>query len=336
MARPLKNNAEYFSHDADMRNNIKIKALRRRFSHKGYAVWCFILETLTDADCFEISFNEVNQELLAADFDISAEELCEIVEYCQKIGLLQSTQDGCYLYCEAHKRRLADVVALREKCSRGGKLGMAARWGGGGDKKAHRNKNTLITPDNNSYNTLITPDNKVKEIKVKEIKEKESKDREIVYPYRDISRLWNEICGGKLPKVKALNDSRRQKIKCRLSESGAKTADEMTAWAKELFERIAASSFMCGENNHQWTATFDWIFENEKNWVKVSEGNYDNKRGSNTGFTGVQNKLGVGEYITPDGKRTYGSGRANIPLSAPPRPSEKYQWSAESQNWIML
>ena len=325
MARPLKNNAEYFSHDADMRNNIKIKALRRRFSHKGYAVWCFILETLTDADCFEISFNEVNQELLAADFDISAEELCEIVEYCQKIGLLQSTQDGCYLYCEAHQRRFSGLLTKRKyDRERVAGLSKEGKQPETGVIAARISKTDNSRSDN--------PYSKVKESKVKESKVKEKRE----YPLSDIFRLWNETCGGKLPKVKALNDSRRQKIKCRLSESGAKTTDEMTAWAKELFERIAASAFLCGENNHQWTATFDWIFENDKNWVKVSEGNYDNKRGSNTGFTGVQNKLGVGEYITQDGRRTYGSGRANIPLSAPPRPSEKYQWSAESQNWIML
>lgn len=38
MARPKKNNAEYYTHDADMRNDMKIKALRRKFSHTGYAV----------------------------------------------------------------------------------------------------------------------------------------------------------------------------------------------------------------------------------------------------------------------------------------------------------
>ena len=52
MARPKKNNAEYFTHDADMRNDVKIKALRRKFSHTGYAVWNYLLETLTDSDFF--------------------------------------------------------------------------------------------------------------------------------------------------------------------------------------------------------------------------------------------------------------------------------------------
>ena len=112
MARPSKNNAEYFSHDADMRNNRKVKALRRRFSHKGYAVWCFILETLTDADYFEIKFDEVTQDLLAADFDITNEELQSIVAYCVKIRLLQMKDDT--LYCEALKQRFEVLVEKRK------------------------------------------------------------------------------------------------------------------------------------------------------------------------------------------------------------------------------
>ena len=111
MARPSKNNAEYFSHDADMRNNRKVKALRRRFSHKGYAVWCFILETLTDADYFEIKFDEVTQDLLAADFDITNEELQSIVAYCVKIRLLQMKGDT--LYCDALKQRFSELLEKR-------------------------------------------------------------------------------------------------------------------------------------------------------------------------------------------------------------------------------
>lgn len=339
MARPNKNSADYFSHDCDMRNDIKIKALRRKFGNNGYAIWCFILETLTDSEDFYADYTEISQELMAADFDISVEELQAVIAFCIRIHLLQLTDDN-RLYSEAHQRRFEQMIVKREKrrLLSSEERSKINRQNGlkGGNPNFQKDK---PNPYYQITKTLpkITEDNPIiEEKRIKENRREDNKDREIVYPYRDIHRLWNDICGGKLPKVKALNDSRRQKIKCRLSESGAKTSEEMTAWAKDLFERIANSTFLCGDNNHQWNATFDWIFENEKNWVKVSEGNYENKRGLNTGRTGVENPLGVGEYVTQDGRRTYGSGRANIPLSAPPRPSEKYQWSAESQNWIML
>lgn len=109
MARPTKNNAEYFSHDADMRNDVKIKALRRRFQHTGYAVWCFILEALTDGEFFEIEYGELNRELLAADFDVSVEQLQDIVDYCCKLNLLQLTEDN-RLHSDAHRRRFASLV----------------------------------------------------------------------------------------------------------------------------------------------------------------------------------------------------------------------------------
>lgn len=47
-------------------------------------------------------------------------------------------------------------------------------------------------------------------------------------------------------------------------------------------------------------------------------------------------KLGVGEFIDASGRRSYGTGRATIPKDAPPRPSERHQWSAESNSWIIL
>ena len=37
------------------------------------------------------------------------------------------------------------------------------------------------------------------------------------------------------------------------------------------------SKFLKGDNKRGWKASFDWLFENDKNWVKVYEGNYDNK-----------------------------------------------------------
>ena len=113
MARPKKNNAEYFTHDADMRNDVKIKALRRKFSHTGYAVWNYLLETLTDSDFFEVEWEEINIELLAADYDVSVSELTEIVEYCVKIGLLQRA--GNKLVSRAHQQRFASLLANRER-----------------------------------------------------------------------------------------------------------------------------------------------------------------------------------------------------------------------------
>lgn len=64
-------------------------------------------------------------------------------------------------------------------------------------------------------------------------------------------------------------------------------------------------------------------------WVKVMEGNYTNKGQAQRSSSG-QN-LGVGERIE-NGRRTYGTGTATIPMSAPPRPSDRYAWNSEYKN----
>lgn len=337
MAKPAKFCAEYFYHDADMRNDIKIKALRRRFSHVGYAVWCCLLESLTGSDHFQLDFGDINRELLAADFEVSEIELTDIVEYCCRLNLLQLSESGDVLTCATLDRRLGDIIS--QKVARSEARREAGRLGGLRSAETRRQKALSETdPEANTKQDealLEANTSKSNLRKGKESKEKEEKGKgSIDYPYADIVSLWNATCLS-LPKVRQLNDSRRSKIKCRLNEWG-KTPDEMLARAKEIFARCSSSAFLCGDNKSDWTATFDWLFENDKNWVKVMEGNYDNNRGSQRQRTQGGVELGVGEFIDETGRRTYGTGKITIPPTAPPRPSDRYSWDAQSQTWIML
>lgn len=143
MARPQKNNADYFPHDADMRNDPKIKALRRKFKHTGYAVWNYILESLADSDFFEIEWSDLNIELLAADFDIEPDELREIVAYSSMLGLLQT--DNGILTCEKLKLRFKPLLAKR---------------------KPNSNEFPNQKPMKNDVSDIENPQSKVKESKV--------------------------------------------------------------------------------------------------------------------------------------------------------------------------
>lgn len=115
MARPKKNNADYFSHESEMRNDVKIKALRRKFSHTGYAVWNYLLEVLTDAENFTIGWGELDIELYAADFDLDTRELTEIVDYCLRLGLLQLDDDK--LSCQNLTSSFASLLNKRGRNS---------------------------------------------------------------------------------------------------------------------------------------------------------------------------------------------------------------------------
>lgn len=166
MARPRKNNADYFSHDADMRNDIKIKALRRKYSHSGYAVWCYLLEVLSDSDFFEVEWSDLNIELLSADFDVSIKELRDIVDYAVRIDLLQ-IKNGV-LYSETHKERFSALLTNRERKR------ISAETPKTNVKESRNPAETTLKTSNGAPK----PDSKVKESKGEERKEKKTSPSE--------------------------------------------------------------------------------------------------------------------------------------------------------------
>lgn len=203
-----------------------------------------------------------------------------------------------------------------------GKKGMESRY-----NKTQQNL-TNVTKSTKEVEVNVEEEVNVEVAVEEEVKGK--KRKAIAYPYDEVVSLWNEICST-LPQVKRLNDSRRNKIKCRLVEF-SKNSEEWLPKTRELFERVVASDFLRGEKA-DWQATFDWLFDNSKNWVKVVEGNYDNERKRTTQHPNC--KLGVGEFLDENGERRYGSGNLPpVPMDAPPRPDNDSIWSRESNSWI--
>lgn len=147
MARPQKNNADYFSHDNDMRNDEKVKAVRRRFKHEGYSVWNMLLEKLCKAGDFTLEYSEENIELWAGDFEVEPERLKEILEYFLKIDLI--TQLENMIFSETLIKRFNGLLSKRK-----------------------RQKDWLSTSKTNTNEVIDVdkPQSKVKKSKVKESK----------------------------------------------------------------------------------------------------------------------------------------------------------------------
>lgn len=112
MARPIKDNADYFSHDTSMRDDPRLKALRRKFKHEGYSIWNMLLESITDADNFR--FN-INYEIMAGDYDIEPEKLREIVSYCVELGLLQSDAETSIIWSKTLDSRMSTLLSKRKR-----------------------------------------------------------------------------------------------------------------------------------------------------------------------------------------------------------------------------
>jgi len=323
MARPKKQTVDYFPHF--IKGGRTIFILESKFGNDGYAFWFKVLEILggSEGHFYDCS-NASNWEFLLAKTRVTDETAKDIIGVLIDLGKIDAElwNEHRVIWITNFLRNLSEVYRTRH-------TDLPSKPVFNAKKQEETPISTDKTDKEQGFSTR------------KPAKEKESKEKERKYPYQDICALWNSICVS-LPKVQKLSDSRRQKIRCRLDEFGV-PAEQMTETARCLFERVQASDFLTGRqpNKTGWTATFDWLFENGSNWVKVQEGNYDNDRGGRSHQTTVQAgnvkiNLGAGEFIDNSGRRTYGTGKATIPPTAPPRPSEKHAWDSSSETWILL
>ena len=319
MARPIKQKVDYFPHYAKGGRTLFI--LEERYGNDGYAFWFKLLELLCDSDGHFIDCrNSSNWEFLLAKTHTEAEKAEQIIStlvnigkidaelWAEKVIWVQSLLNNVTSVYERRKESLPEKPRLSQTIT--------------SDEANKCEQKPVEAEVNVSENTHSIVEDSIGEKSI------------VKYPYQDIVEKWNSICGEYLPKVQKLSEARKQKIKARLQEFGKQESWMPTIEA--LFEEIAASDFLRGDNNKGWTATFDWIFDSPKNWVKVMEGNYNNHRGAKKAVQQANPKLGVGEYIDNNGRRTYGTGKATIPNDAPPRPSEKYCWNNSTKQWTIL
>lgn len=111
MARPRKQNAEYFSHDNDMRNDDKIKVIRAQFGHAGYAVYNMLLEVLTEANNFTLILDELTFDLMAADFGIDVDVLDKMIDRFRFLKLIIIENDR--LFSPGLIKRMQPLLAIR-------------------------------------------------------------------------------------------------------------------------------------------------------------------------------------------------------------------------------
>lgn len=158
MARPKKNYCDYFPHDRDMRNHRKVKAIRTKFGAIGYAIWSMTLEYLTGIDGNVFEYSDVEFELMAGDFGVSATEIRDVVDYCIKLEMI--FLNNGFINSDSLDERLKPVYEKR---------------GTNKDKsKKQLRINGKFATNNTVSDGVSAPENpqsKVKESKVKEIKE---------------------------------------------------------------------------------------------------------------------------------------------------------------------
>ena len=90
-------------------------------------------------------------------------------------------------------------------------------------------------------------------------------EREMI-SYKSICDYYNKTCI-RLPKCMVMSERRKGAIRLRAKETSIQDV-------YKVIDKVAKSSFLCGNNDKNWVANFDWIF-NPTNFLKILEGNYD-------------------------------------------------------------
>lgn len=237
----------YFPHDYNARNDPKIIKLMRVHGLAGVgAFWCIVEQlyqnggTLPLEECESIAF--------ALHEDVNC-----ITSVVQDFGLFHN--DGTCFWSDSVNKR----INRRQEIAESRKKAAETRWKNANAQQEQCNEIDL----NNKY---INNDSSC-------LNRQESETT--VSPKVDFDKiinLYHSICKS-YPRILKLSDARKRKITIRFK-------DEMKGDFKlleSLFVKMEESKFLRGDNQRGWKATFDWLFSNDKNWVKVAEGNYDNR-----------------------------------------------------------
>ncbi len=288
MARPLKTGLDYFPLDTDMDMDDKVQLIEGLYKTEGFATVMKLLMKIY-SEGFYYSWGEKEQILMAKRVGIDVELIKRIVNDCVKYGLFS---EKLYLIYEiltsvgvqkryftvAGKRKKGEVIRdyllLREDeiinlCPEITFLGVNQ------EETPVIQGITPVIQESSTQRKL--KETKVNKTKVNNIDKSMSVETDVVVSslpktpievdYFNVMNYWNQH--SKLKEIEKVTDKRKASLNARIKEFGV-----MNLY--KAIDNCSESSFMRGNNSHDWMATFDWVFK-PNNFVKVLEGNYNDK-----------------------------------------------------------
>jgi len=283
MARPLKDGLDYFPFDVDFFEDEKIEAISGEFGLKGELATVKLLCAIYRNGYF-IVWNDLLKMKLAKRLPgVSSELLEQIVLRLVKWdffdeGLFNSDK---VLTSAGIQKRFLVATKRREKgaitvfaCNNGVSVYKNPLTDGINDDISTQSKvkeskviDTNVSIPTSVGETAPSPSYKSVEKTKTGIWEYLKTGPKEAEPYVD---FWNLFAAEKgVPKVRDITKKRRQKLKVRLSEKSFNFCN--------ILKMAGNSEFLL---SNSWFA-FDWIIENDSNYLKILEGNYQSKPTTN-------------------------------------------------------
>ncbi|MFT3704681.1 MAG: hypothetical protein QM802_20115 [Agriterribacter sp.] len=268
-----------------MRLSCRLKCVVRHMFDKcdNVGIWepnyiiasTYVGEDFSEADVLGI--NEGKQFELLENGKIFIKDFCdfqygELTETCKphlpiikklkKLGLYERVSKGYIkgMHTLEEKEKEKDIEKEKEKEERGS----------GGKQKKDKPKleieNAHAELKSQYSDTIKSLEGKDQNVCWETVKSFiETNAPEFIEPYVDIWNLF-AIRHALIKKPIVITDSRRAKIKTRIREPNFKFL--------EVLKVIQKSAFLKGDNDRKWTVDFDFILENESNYIKIIEEKY--------------------------------------------------------------
>jgi len=109
---------KWFKHDADARNSLKLRKVRRKYGADGYAIYWFCLEAIAyEVDKDNLSFDlKEDAETIAFELSIQEKRVEEIMLYLVKEGLFESSKGviTCLKLAERLDKSMTNSPVMRK------------------------------------------------------------------------------------------------------------------------------------------------------------------------------------------------------------------------------
>ncbi|MDP2651376.1 MAG: DUF4373 domain-containing protein [bacterium] len=126
----MPKDAFWFKHDANAHNDLKIRALLKRFGWQGYGWFWFLIETLRDGTDYHLPNDDFTIEALAGDMGVDIDEAKRFISYLIKIQLLSVDGDN-----QLFSKRLSSDMAVKDQRTEVARESALKRWSSYQDKK---------------------------------------------------------------------------------------------------------------------------------------------------------------------------------------------------------
>jgi predicted phage replisome organizer len=224
-------------------------------------IWVFLISEAgkcnKNGGLFLTDLMPFNVDDLAIEFDFEVDVIRLALNILEKFEMIEIFEDVIYIKNWGEYQNIEGMDKIREQTRL--------------RNVKYRQKQKLL---NDVSVTSHDATELEKELELEEEKEEEIKKpplpspKELSIDYNKIKEDFNIKCT-KLNPITTMTTKRKQSILARVKENGIESIDI-------VFENSSKSKFMSGDNDRNWTATFDWIMK-PSNYIKVLEGNYKDK-----------------------------------------------------------